>query len=111
MRGGGGGSGSSRFDGVLGDDARLYRDRRATAAAATGAGGVGGGGGFFTSPDGRARRHRTADAACPGRRKRNTNGPDLDRLTERQRLRAGDALALDEGAVGRQIAHHQALRP
>jgi hypothetical protein len=56
---------------------------------------------------GGARRHR------PARRARQTEAqqerPDLDRLAERQRLRAGDALALDEGAVRRQIAHHEAL--
>jgi hypothetical protein len=58
---------------------------------------------------GGARRHRPAGA------RRNAEAQDeradLDRLTERQRLPGGgDALALDEGAVRRQVAHHEAAR-
>ena len=70
--------------------------RRPVAAAAAAAGHLAGGG---------ARGHRAASRA--GQAEAQEERPDLDRLAERQRLRARDALALDEGAVGRQVAHHQ----
>ena len=87
--------------GSLAASAATRRSRRPPLAAAAAA--------ACDLAGGRPRRHRRRwrSPAAEAQRER----PDLDRLAERQRLRASDALALDEGAVGRQVAHHAGPRP